>query len=113
MTTSDTIVLKSGKKAKKVAISDIAYIICNCSICDVHFMDGTDFTCAKPLHYFEEVLPPESFFRISHNCIVCMERVSEVTTVNAQKHFVTLQNDTNLNISYRKWRTFRDRYFSL
>lgn len=107
----DILILKSGKKTKRVVIANIIYITCNCSICDVHFVDGTNFTCSKPLHYFEEVLPVESFFRISHNCIVCMEQISEVTTVNAQKHFVTLKDDTNLHISYRKWCAFRDRFF--
>lgn len=110
MTTSkDILILKSSKKIKRVVIADIAYIICNCSICDLHFADGTDFTCSKPLHYFEEMLPSDSFFRINHHTIVCLNQISEVITENAT-HTVMLNDGTNFSISYRKWSAFRDFY---
>ena len=106
-TDTNILILKSSKKIKRVVIADIAYITCNCSLCDVHFVDGKDFTCSKPLHYFEEVLPSDSFFRINHHTIVCFNQISEVITDNAA-HTVMMDDGTDFSISSRKWPGFRD-----
>lgn len=107
----NTLVLRSGKMTKQVLPADIAYIVCDCSICDLHFIDKTTFTCTKPLCYFEETLPPSDFFRINHNIIVNLKRVSEIISTKGRKHDVRTKSGAVLTVSYRKWSNFRKHLF--
>ena len=108
---SNILIIKSGKTAKRFSIDEIAYIMCESPICYLHFKDCTTFICTKPLCFFEKALPTTSFVRINHNVIVGTDHIREVKTLGKQTRQVTMKSGDLLNISYRRWRMFRDLYF--
>ena len=108
---SNTFVLKSGKKTKHFSPNEVAYIVCDCCICDLHFVDGSHFTCTKPLVYFEDVLPADSFCRINHHIIINLQQVSEIISSGSRKHDVRMKNEDLLPVSHRKWMHLKRKIF--
>lgn len=105
------LMIKSGRKTKQISPEEIEYIICDCSICDLHFIDLTSFTCTKSLCYFQEVLPSELFYRINHNIIINHKRVSEIVSTKGRGHEVCMKSGAVLTVSYRKWTDFKNQVF--
>ena len=108
---SNILTLKSGKTTKQVRPADIDHIVCDCSVCELHFTDMTAFACTKPLCHFEETLPETDFFRINHNAIVNLHHVSEIITTKGRRHDVRMKSGAVLAVSYRKWANFRKHLF--
>ena len=103
------LIIKSGKRTKHFAANEVAYIVCDCSICDVFFIDGSKFTCMKPLVYFESWLPEDSFCRINHNVIINLSQVSEIISIGGRKHDVRMKSGKVLTVSYRKWAQLKEK----
>ena len=100
---SNILIIKSGKKTKHFTPSEVAYIICDCSICDLYFVDGSKFICIKSLVYFEDVLPKDLFCRINHNIMINIRQVSAIISYGRRKHDVQMKSGAFLTVSYRKW----------
>lgn len=102
------IILKSNRKIKHVRIENITHVICDSSVCDVFFKDGTKFCCSKPLRYFEELLEPYRFARISHNILVNIDEIAEITSDGKRNHTAMMNNKQTLHISQRKWKNLKE-----
>ncbi len=105
----DILILRSGKTTKYFSSSEVAYIVCDCAICDLYYIDGTKFTCMKSLAYFESLLPNSLFCRINHNIIVNLNQISEIISTKGRKHDVRMKNGSVLTVSYRKWTCLKEK----
>ena len=105
---TDILVLKSGKNIKRFSLNDIAYIQCDHPVCDIHFVDGKEFACAKSLRYFEDNLPSGQFIRINHKVLVNMNEVDSAVFLGGHRHDIILKGGAELSVSFRKWKTVKE-----
>ena len=101
--TSKIFVIKTDKIIKQFTSTDIVYIECDTSVCDVYFADGDKFACVRPLKYFEENLADLNFVRINHNALVNIYYIKEIKCIAPKKKKIVLKDNKELDISYRKW----------
>lgn len=101
------IVLKSGKKTKRIRHNEIRFIHCDYPVCDIHLASGKVFTCSQTLCSFEATLP-KTFCRISNNTIVNLDEVEEAVSMGGHRHNVIMKSGETITISYRKWKSFKE-----
>ena len=93
---ANILVIKSGRKVKRFFSHEVLYVSCEHPICDIHFVDGSVFTCTKTLVSLETELPATSFFRINHNVIINIEQIKEVVTTGRRLHCVAMKNGESI-----------------
>lgn len=103
------IIIKSDCKIKQISVENIIHVTCESTVCDVFFKDGTKFCCSKPLRYFEELLEPYRFARISHNTLVNIAEISEISFGGRRIHKAVMSNKESFTISQRRWKSFKER----
>lgn len=95
--------LRTSSVYKRVCSNDIVYIRCEDTLCDIHFTDGSSFSCCKPLTYFEEQLSSSAFVRANRQDLFSLNRVCEIRNVSDRKKVVLLEDGAVITISYRHW----------
>src|SRR6185295_10940185 len=90
--------IPTNKGLKVVMAENIIRIEANSSYCKIFFDNEHPLTVAKVLHWFEEKLPYEYFYRIHRTHIVNRLFVSEISGDSK----LTLINGDQLQVSRRK-----------
>lgn len=99
--------VRNSNTIKKIDSDEVVYIQCDSSISDIHFRDGSIFTCTKHLNIFEDVLNKYGFIRINRQVLVNLKYVDEIKINDRRKHILILCNGTGFSISYRRWPTIK------
>jgi two-component system, LytTR family, response regulator len=92
------IIIPTDRGAKKVFMQNIIRVEANSNYSKIFFCNEQPLTVAKVLHWFEDNLPNDFFWRIHRTHIV--NRIF-VTDVN-KKSMLQLSNGESLQISRRK-----------
>lgn len=90
--------IPTNKGMKVVMFENIIRVEANSNYCRIYFDNEHPLTVAKVLHWFEEKLPYEYFYRIHKTHIVNRLFISEISGDNK----LTLLNGEQLQISRRK-----------
>lgn len=90
--------IPTSQGIKAVMTENIIRIEANSNYCRVYFTNSQPLTVAKVLHWFEEKLPEQYFYRIHHGHIVNCLFISEVSYTSQ----LTLTNGEQLQASRRK-----------
>ncbi len=92
-----------------VPIADILYIE---SLGKDVFIHTRNFTCSAltRLYVLERTLPPEKFIRISNSVIISRNAIKKIRPALSQKFFLTLKNDTVVDVTRSYYTRFRDYY---
>lgn len=102
--------IRTSNVYKRVCSDDILYIHCEDTLCDIHFVDGSFFSCCKPLTFFEEKFSLYSFVRANRQDLFSMDRVREIRNVSDRKKTVILEDGTIIPISYRHWPEIKEMF---
>jgi two-component system LytT family response regulator len=73
----DTVYLRSGLRARFVAVTDISVITAHDNYSDVHLGDGSKIFLRKSLKTWEDTLPATHFMRVHRTQIVNLARVTQ------------------------------------
>jgi two-component system LytT family response regulator len=92
------LLIPTNKGIKAVTPANIIRIEANSNYCRIYFDNEHPLTVAKVLHWFEEILPDEYFYRIHRTHIVNRLFVSTISYDSK----LTLVNGEQLQISRRK-----------
>ena len=95
--------LQTPRSIHLVQADDIICIQCESYVCDVTLVNDTVIPVAKPLCYYEGILPEASFVRISRSHIINVKHIVEIRTIDVRKRTCHLSNGEELIISYRRW----------
>jgi two-component system LytT family response regulator len=95
--------IPTNKGLKAVMTENIVRIEASSNYCKVFFDNECPLTVAKVLHWFEEKLPDDYFYRIHRGHIVNRRFISTVSCNNT----LTLINGDQLQVSRRKKNVFR------
>ena len=98
------ITIKSAGTIKRIETEQILYIIANGGFLTFHLHCSEPFLCSKSMGAIEKSLP-KNFVRIYRNCIVNVNKTSEV---NIRQRTIMLVNGTELKVSFRNMRAFTD-----
>ena len=90
--------IPTNRGIKVVMAKNIIRIEANSNYCRVYFDNEYPLTVAKVLHWFEEKLSGENFYRVHHKHIVNGQFISEISIDSK----LTLTNGEQLQISRRK-----------
>ena len=99
----DFIFIKTSTMLKRVCLDDIRLVHCEDTVSDISFKSGDHLACSKPLSYFEEQLPHNTYMRVNRQDIVNLTMVSEISNTSSRNKFLTLDDDTKVLVSYRRW----------
>lgn len=105
-----TIIIKSGKTIRQIEIKELIYIECDCYVCALVLSDGSQICCTKSLQYFEEILQPWRFERISRDVIVSLKHVAAIKSRNGNRKTVIMKNGKEFDIAFRRWKQFKDAF---
>jgi DNA-binding LytR/AlgR family response regulator len=98
------ITIKSAGTIKRIETEQILYIVADRGCLTFHLQGNEPFLCSKSLGSIEKLLP-RNFVRIYRNCIVNVNKTSEV---NIRQRTIMLVNGTELTVSFRNMKTFTD-----
>lgn len=90
----------------QIYFDNVSHIVCEGTVCTVYRITGESVNFTKSLSSFEKLLRGYPFFRIHHHTIVNMKQIAKVKCDGNQRVAV-LRDDTELNISVRKWKPFK------
>ncbi len=107
MNTDSFITLQTSRSIHRVMMDDITYVHCDSSVSEVVLYNKTVIPTARPLLYFESMLPDSIFVRISRNCIVNVNYLVEVRSEGTRKKTCILSGGRELAVSYRRWPDLR------
>lgn len=98
------ITIKSAGTIKRIETEQILYIVADAGCLTFHLQNSEPFWCSKSLGIIEKLLP-KHFVRIYRNCIVNVNKTSEV---NTRQRTIRLVDGTELTVSFRNMKTFTD-----
>lgn len=98
------ITIKSTGKIKRIDTEQILYIVADGDCLTFHLQNSEPFLCSKSLGTIEKSLP-KNFVRIYRNCIVNVNKTSDV---NIRERTIVLVNGTELTVSFRNMKIFTD-----
>jgi two-component system LytT family response regulator len=90
--------IPTNKGMKAVSAENIIRIEASSNYCKVYFDNEYPLTVAKVLHWFQEKLPEQSFYRIHRTHIVNRRFISAISCCNR----LTLTTGEQLQVSRRK-----------
>lgn len=88
---------------KLVNLADVTYGIASGSYSEIFLVDNTKIISSKPLKYFEDVLPPNLFFRCHKSYLVNLNFVNSFNDLSKK---LILINGTEIPVSIRKKEAF-------
>lgn len=97
--------IPTNRGIKVVMSQNIIRIEANSNYCKVYFDNEYPLTVAKVLHWFEDKLPVDHFFRIHRTHIVNRLFISAISVDSK----LTLLNGEQLQVSKRKKSAFREK----
>lgn len=92
------LLIPTNKGLKAVMAENIIRVEASSSYCKIYFDNEYPLTVAKVLHWFEEQLPYDYFYRIHRTHIVNRLFISEISGDSK----LTLRNGDQLQVSRRK-----------
>jgi DNA-binding LytR/AlgR family response regulator len=99
------ITIRSTGTIKRIDTEQILYIVADGDCLTFHMQNTEPFACSKALGVIEKLLP-ENFVRIYRNCIVNVNKTSEV---NIRQRTIILVDGTELIVSFRNMKTITDK----
>lgn len=98
--TPNFIVIPSTNGYSKVPLNTILYIEAQSGNYSIFYTNvGKTLVATKPLNYYENLLPQNSFFRCHRSYVVNINKIKEWESLNNE---LVLQNETRLRVSARK-----------
>lgn len=95
--------IPTNKGVKEVMADNIIRVEANSNYSKIYFNNAYPLTVAKVLHWFEEILPDNFFYRIHRGHIVNRRFIASISDDDK----LLLANGEQLQISKRKKRYFR------
>lgn len=81
-------------------ISDIIYLEAHSNYTEIHFTHNQKLTACRTLKEFEEMLPPDKFFRPHHSHIINLQYIKRY--IRGDGGQIELQNGTIVSVSRKK-----------
>ena len=107
LTAEDQVFVKDGERCWFVQLADVRLFEAAGNYTRLYF-DGEDPLTHRSLSYLEERLDPDRFFRASRQHILNLRRVADVTPWATDRLKATLEDGTEVELSRRRSRTFRE-----
>lgn len=107
LTAEDQVFVKDGKRCWFVQLADVRLFEAAGNYTRLYF-DTEDPLIHRSLSYLEERLDPDQFFRASRQHILNLSWVDDVTPWSKDKLLVTLIDGTEVELSRRRSRAFRE-----
>jgi len=110
-TQMEKIVIPSSKGFRTVELNDIACLESKSgNYCIFHLADESETMVAKPLYYFEELLPQPRFLRVHRSRMVNLDQVSsydsktgELTMASGRVVEVSVRRRSEFNATFRSY----------
>jgi len=99
----EKVYIPTNKGIREVKMDNIIRIEASSNYCRVYFINGYPLTVARLLHWFENNLPGNTFYRIHKGHIVNMRFIASLSDGNK----ILLANGEQLQVSKRKKTAFR------
>ena len=90
-----------------VNISDIVYCQADGSYTHIYFLNGKKITTSKLLKNIEDLLPPQTFFRIHKSYLVNLNVIKRYSKIDGNQ--ILLENNVILDISDRQKKPFLEK----
>jgi len=100
----DRLTLPTSTGYKILHLEDIIWCRADNTYTTFHTKDGSKIVVSKPIKYYEELLPRESFLRIHQSQLINLNHIQEY--VKSSGGFVIMSDGTELAISKRKKEAF-------
>ena len=85
-------------------ISDIVYLEAHSNYTEIHFINSQKLTASRTLKEFEEMLPPDKFFRPHHSYIINLQYIKRY--IRGDGGQIELQNGSVVSVSRSKKEEF-------
>jgi two-component system LytT family response regulator len=96
----DKIALPSAEGVSFLAIDDILYLHADGNYCSFFMQNGEKYMVSKPLKYFEEILPQNTFYRLHQSYIINVQFVKKI--LKEDGGYALLSNGKKIPISRRR-----------
>ncbi len=103
-------IVREANKHHRFLCENISHITIQSYLCTIHRIVGDNAICTKSLSYFENLLLPSYFFRISRNAIVNIKQI-EYVECKKRKRIVVLKKGDKLPVSNLRWKDFKTLYY--
>jgi two-component system LytT family response regulator len=107
LTAEDQVFVKDGKQCWFVQLADVRLFEAAGNYTRLYF-DGEEPLIHRSLSYLEDRLDPDRFFRASRQHILNLSWVDDVTRWSKGKLKVTLEDGTDVELSRRRSKEFRE-----
>lgn len=101
-------VIRSGHQFLSIKVADIAYLFTEHRVNWLRHRNGKKYPLEHSLEQMEEMLDPESFFRISRQCIVHIAAVTEATVYANARLKLRLEDGEETLVSRDRVAAFKE-----
>lgn len=98
---------RQGTEYFRIAVRDMIYIESLAREILVHTLEGT-YKAGERLWQLEQLLPPQTFLRISNSVIVGKAHIRSIKPALSQKFLLTLSDGTKVDVTRTYYHAFRE-----
>ena len=101
------IVVKVGADIRILPIQDVAFLEAFDDYVKIHVCDKY-FLKKKTLHYYEEVLDPNLFFRVHRSFLLNLQHLSRIEILGKNSYLVVVRNGSKIPLSRQYYGPLKD-----